>query len=106
MKSRQVVRGTPINFVGPAGAFIGNREGFNKKMIPDGFRGGATTVANQFEGDQNEHVPARGPTVQQSGQVIKHGFCRGCRQVRPGCHIDRQGGSPRSGSGGNEEVCN
>lgn len=39
-----------------------------------------------------------------SGQVI----CdeRGCRPVRAGCHIGHYGGSPRSGSGGNEEVCN
>ncbi len=39
-----------------------------------------------------------------SGQII----CdeRGCRPVRPGCRIGHFGGSPRSGSGGNEEVCN
>ncbi len=30
----------------------------------------------------------------------------GCRPVRRGCRIDYQGGSPRSGSGGNVEVCN
>jgi uncharacterized caspase-like protein len=38
-----------------------------------------------------------------SGQIV----CdeRGCRPVRPGCRIDYQGGAPRSGSGGNEEVC-
>jgi uncharacterized caspase-like protein len=29
-----------------------------------------------------------------------------CRQVRPGCRIDYQGGSPRNATGGNEEVCN
>jgi hypothetical protein len=28
------------------------------------------------------------------------------RPVRHGCRIDYQGGSPRSGSGGNVEVCN
>ena len=39
-----------------------------------------------------------------SGQIFCDGS--GCRAVRPGCHIDHQGGSPRSGSGGNEEVCN
>ena len=38
-----------------------------------------------------------------SGQIICDGT--GCRPVRPGCRIDHQGGSPRSGSGGNEEVC-
>jgi hypothetical protein len=39
-----------------------------------------------------------------SGQI----FCdsSSCRPVRQGCHIDYQGGSPRSGTGGNEEVCN
>jgi hypothetical protein len=39
-----------------------------------------------------------------SGQII----CdeRGCRPVRAGCRIGHFGGSPRSGSGGNEEVCN
>jgi hypothetical protein len=39
-----------------------------------------------------------------SGQII----CdeRGCRPVRAGCHVGHFGGSPRSGSGGNEEVCN
>jgi hypothetical protein len=38
-----------------------------------------------------------------SGQIV----CdeRGCRPVRPGCRVDYQGGAPRSGSGGNEEVC-
>ena len=30
----------------------------------------------------------------------------GCRQIRRGCRIDYQGGSPRDGSGGNVEVCN
>jgi hypothetical protein len=39
-----------------------------------------------------------------SGQIFCDGS--GCRAVGPGCHIDHQGGSPRSGSGGNEEVCN
>jgi hypothetical protein len=39
-----------------------------------------------------------------SGQIFCDGS--GCRPVRPGCRIDHQGGSPRSGSGGNEEVCN
>src|SRR5712671_4665609 len=41
---------------------------------------------------------------QASGQIV----CDqgGCRPVRHGCRIDYQGGSPRNGSGGNEEVCN
>ena len=39
-----------------------------------------------------------------SGQIFCDGA--GCRPVRPGCHIGHFGGSPRSGSGGNEEVCN
>jgi uncharacterized caspase-like protein len=39
-----------------------------------------------------------------SGQIFCDGG--GCRPVRSGCRIDHQGGSPRSGSGGNEEVCN
>ena len=39
-----------------------------------------------------------------SGQVVCD--VGGCRPVRPGCRIDYQGGSPRSGSGGNVEVCN
>jgi len=39
-----------------------------------------------------------------SGQIVCDGS--GCRPVRPGCHIGHFGGSPRSGSGGNEEVCN
>jgi uncharacterized caspase-like protein len=39
-----------------------------------------------------------------SGQIFCDGG--GCRPVRPGCHIGHFGGSPRSGSGGNEEVCN
>jgi len=39
-----------------------------------------------------------------SGQIVCDGT--GCRPVRSGCHIDYQGGSPRNGTGGNEEVCN
>jgi uncharacterized caspase-like protein len=39
-----------------------------------------------------------------SGQIVCD--VRGCRPVRRGCRIDYQGGSPRNGSGGNEEVCN
>jgi len=39
-----------------------------------------------------------------SGQIVCD--AGGCRPVRRGCHVDYQGGSPRSGSGGNEEVCN
>jgi uncharacterized caspase-like protein len=38
------------------------------------------------------------------GQIVCE--VNGCRQVRRGCHIDYQGGSPRNGSGGNVEVCN
>ena len=41
---------------------------------------------------------------QASGQIVCD--AGGCRPVRRGCRIDYQGGSPRSGSGGNEEVCN
>jgi hypothetical protein len=41
---------------------------------------------------------------QATGQIVcDYG---GCRPVRRGCRIDYQGGSPRNGSGGNEEVCN
>ena len=39
-----------------------------------------------------------------SGQIVCD--AGGCRPVSRGCHIDYQGGSPRSGSGGNVEVCN
>jgi uncharacterized caspase-like protein len=39
-----------------------------------------------------------------SGQIVCDGI--GCRPVRRGCRVDYQGGSPRSGSGGNVEVCN
>ena len=39
-----------------------------------------------------------------SGQIVCD--AGGCRPVRRGCRIDYQGGSPRSGSGGNVEVCN
>jgi uncharacterized caspase-like protein len=39
-----------------------------------------------------------------SGQIVCD--AGGCRPVRQGCRIDYQGGSPRSGSGGNVEVCN
>jgi uncharacterized caspase-like protein len=39
-----------------------------------------------------------------SGQIVCD--VGGCRPVRPGCRIDYQGGSPRTGSGGNVEVCN
>jgi hypothetical protein len=39
-----------------------------------------------------------------SGQIVCDD--RGCRPVRQGCHVGHFGGSPRSGSGGNEEVCN
>ncbi len=39
-----------------------------------------------------------------SGQIVCD--VSGCRPVRRGCRIDYQGGSPRNGSGGNEEVCN
>jgi uncharacterized caspase-like protein len=41
---------------------------------------------------------------QASGQIVCD--AGGCRPVRRGCRIDYQGGSPRNGSGGNEEVCN
>jgi len=41
---------------------------------------------------------------QASGQIVCD--AGGCRPVRHGCRIDYQGGSPRNGSGGNEEVCN
>jgi hypothetical protein len=39
-----------------------------------------------------------------SGQIVCD--AGGCRPVRHGCRIDYQGGSPRSGSGGNVEACN
>jgi uncharacterized caspase-like protein len=39
-----------------------------------------------------------------SGQIVCD--AGGCRPVRRGCRIEYQGGSPRNGSGGNEEVCN
>jgi hypothetical protein len=39
-----------------------------------------------------------------SGQIVCD--VRGCTPVKRGCRIDYQGGSPRSGSGGNVEVCN
>ena len=39
-----------------------------------------------------------------SGQIVCD--IRGCRPVGRGCRIDHQGGSPRSGSGGNVEICN
>jgi uncharacterized caspase-like protein len=39
-----------------------------------------------------------------SGQIVCD--AGGCRPVRQGCRIDYQGGSPRSGSGGNVEACN
>jgi uncharacterized caspase-like protein len=39
-----------------------------------------------------------------SGQIVCDSG--GCRQVRRGCRVDYQGGSPRNGSGGNVEVCN
>jgi uncharacterized caspase-like protein len=39
-----------------------------------------------------------------SGQIVCD--AGGCRPVRRGCRVDYQGGSPRSGSGGNVEVCN
>ena len=39
-----------------------------------------------------------------SGQIVCD-VAGGCRPVRRGCRIDYQGGSPRSGSGGNVEVC-
>jgi hypothetical protein len=38
-----------------------------------------------------------------SGQIVCD--AGGCRPVRRGCRIDYQGGSPRTGSGGNVEVC-
>jgi hypothetical protein len=41
---------------------------------------------------------------QATGQIVCDSG--GCRPVRRGCRIDYQGGSPRNGSGGNEEVCN
>jgi hypothetical protein len=41
---------------------------------------------------------------QASGQIVCD--AGGCRPVRRGCRIEYQGGSPRNGSGGNEEVCN
>lgn len=46
--SNSVVRGTPINHVGPAGAFIGGREGYSPGK-PDGMAG---TVKEQFSADQ------------------------------------------------------
>ena len=39
-----------------------------------------------------------------SGQIVCD--AGGCRPVRRGCHVGYEGGSPRSGSGGNVEVCN
>jgi hypothetical protein len=39
-----------------------------------------------------------------SGQIVCDALS--CRPVRQGCRIDYQGGAPRSGSGGNVEVCN
>jgi len=39
-----------------------------------------------------------------AGQIVCD--AGGCRPVRQGCRIDYQGGSPRSGSGGNVEICN
>jgi uncharacterized caspase-like protein len=39
-----------------------------------------------------------------SGQIVCD--VGGCRPVRRGCRVEYQGGSPRNGTGGNEEVCN
>ena len=44
------------------------------------------------------------PRPSAAGQVVCDSS--GCRQIRRGCRIDYQGGSPRNGSGGNIEVCN
>ena len=41
---------------------------------------------------------------QATGQIVCD--AASCRPVRRGCHIEYGGGSPRNGSGGNEEVCN
>ena len=61
MKST-TVKGTPVNRISPAGAFIGNREGFNAKMKPDGYSGRSGVVKDQYEGDRRgpDQVRAQG----------------------------------------------
>jgi len=50
-KSKGII-GTPVNYVGPKAAFIGNREGYGSLDLPKGYVGGSDTTASQFEGDQ------------------------------------------------------
>jgi hypothetical protein len=60
------VRGTPINNVGPAGSFIGAREGY-ASVPPQAPKGMSGTVNKQFEGDQKGNMQegiARGTPAQ------------------------------------------
>jgi len=45
---RTTIRGTPINHVGPSGAFVGNREGYGAASSPPGYDG--QTTKDQFRG--------------------------------------------------------
>jgi hypothetical protein len=64
MSKSKGIHGTPYNFVGPAGALVGNREGFTPG-IPKGYQGGAGTVLDQFEGDQSAQPNPRSGTPYQ-----------------------------------------
>ena len=67
------VRGTPVTFVGPKGAGVSKGEGFAAKLVPDGYRRGAGTVPDQFEGDQSQKIdPASGTAFRsQAGNPDK-----------------------------------
>ena len=54
--------------------------------------------------ESSPYVNPAPPRASAANQVVCD--AGGCRPVRRGCRIDYQGGSPRSGSGGNVEVCN
>ncbi len=59
-KSKGIV-GTPVNFIGPAGAALGNAEG-RTPGVPAGYSG---TVNRQFEGDQSQQLNPRSGTPLQ-----------------------------------------
>ena len=62
MSRSKGVHGTPVNFVGPAGAFVGSREGFTPG-VASGLDG--TTTLRQYKGDQSQQLNPRSGTPLQ-----------------------------------------
>jgi hypothetical protein len=63
MAKGTVVRGTPVNHIGPGGSATGDPQGHNPATLK-GYSG--TTTSDQFRGDQSNRVDARSGTPANS----------------------------------------